>query len=84
MIETTDLTDEQSQRLDEAIGAYYEAIDRGVVPDRLEWQNRYPDLARELAEFFEDQSRLGRIVDTLEGSCSGGQTPRGPRRDGSA
>ncbi len=33
MSETTVLSEERSQQLDEAIGAYYEAIDCGEAPD---------------------------------------------------
>src|SRR5262249_26021785 len=48
VIETTVLNTGDSQGLDEAIGAFYEAVDRGETPDLIAWQDRYPELAREL------------------------------------
>jgi WD40 repeat protein/tRNA A-37 threonylcarbamoyl transferase component Bud32 len=75
VMETTILTDEEPKGLDEVIGAYYEAIDQGLAPDPIEWQNRFPDLARELAEFFEDQSRLRGIVTPLKQAVRGASSP---------
>jgi hypothetical protein len=76
MIEMTALNPGDSQGLDEAIGAYYEAVDRGEAPDPVVWRNRYPDLARELAEFFENQDCLGRVIVPLKEAVRGGNPAR--------
>jgi serine/threonine-protein kinase len=64
-MEATVLAHESSGNLDQVIGAYYEAVDRGETPDPEEWQKRYPAVAPALAEFFEDQARLRQIVTPL-------------------
>jgi protein kinase-like protein len=76
VIGTTVLPDEEPRGLDEVIGAYFKAVDRGEAPDPLEWQERYPVLTHELAEFFKDQARLGRIVTPLEQAVRSGENER--------
>jgi WD40 repeat protein/tRNA A-37 threonylcarbamoyl transferase component Bud32 len=71
VIESTILNVGELQGLDEAIGAYYEAVDRGEAPDPIAWQNRYPELAGELAEFFENLERIGQVVMPLKEAVRG-------------
>ena len=56
--------------------AYYEAVDRGVVPERQEWLKRFPDLRDELAEFFDDQDQLLQIVAPLKQAIHGEEPAR--------
>ena len=46
--------DTESTPLDEAIAAYLKEEESGGRPDREEWIRRYPQLAGELRDFFED------------------------------
>ncbi len=72
-------------RLDEAVAAYLEAVERGERPDRGAWLARYPDLAPELAEFIDDQNRVqgwtSPIRNVHSGVLPGG--PGNPRAGGS-
>jgi serine/threonine-protein kinase len=79
VIETTVLPAGEAQGLDEAIGAYYEAVDRGDAPDPIAWQHRYPELARELAEFFADQDRFGQVIAPLKEAAYSGSPARTER-----
>ena len=67
MSESTVPADENPSRFDAIIGAYHEAVDRGLSPDPLEWQVRHPGLALALAEFFEGQARLDRVISPSKG-----------------
>ena len=62
MTQTTVELDERRLRLDEVVGAYYEAVDRGSEPDLNDLQARHPDLAGELAEFLDDQRAFRRLI----------------------
>jgi tetratricopeptide (TPR) repeat protein len=57
--------EEREQRLDEIVTAYLKAIEQGQTPDRREWLERYPDLAAELEEFFDEQDRLEQLATPL-------------------
>src|SRR5262245_40456428 len=72
----TDL-DDRERRLDGAIAAYLQAVEAGDAPDRAEWLERYPDLAAELARYFESEDVLGSITGELDPG-----TPAGARRFG--
>ncbi len=50
---------EREQRLDELVTAYLQDLEAGREPDRQELLHRHPDLAADLAQFFEDQDALG-------------------------
>src|SRR4051794_25541561 len=71
--------EERQRRVDEAVGAYLEAVDAGSPPDPGEWLARRPDLRPELAEFLADQSRLDRLVAPLRASGIEGGATEGPR-----
>jgi tetratricopeptide (TPR) repeat protein/tRNA A-37 threonylcarbamoyl transferase component Bud32 len=62
---------ERCDRLDEAVTAYLEALENGLAPDRAVWLARYPDVARELAEFFADQDQLDILAAPLRKSGLG-------------
>jgi tetratricopeptide (TPR) repeat protein len=49
---------ERNDRLEEAVVAYFEAVESGHTPDRSQWAARYPELAAELAEFFASQDQV--------------------------
>src|SRR5262245_59315674 len=49
---------EREQRLQEALLAYFRAVDAGEHPLAAEYVTRYPDLAAELEAFFADQQEL--------------------------
>ena len=46
---------EREQKLNEAIAAYYEAVEAGSPPNRDEFLARYPDLAVDLASFLDNK-----------------------------
>ena len=71
--------DERGRRVDEAVGAYLEAVDHGNPPDPADWLARHPDLQPELAQFLADQSRLNRLVSPLRPPEIEGETTEGPR-----
>src|SRR3954469_16107624 len=49
---------DRADRIEEAVVAYFEAVESGQVPDRSQWATRYPELAAELAEFFANQDQV--------------------------
>src|SRR5262245_34821871 len=49
---------DRNDRLEEAVVAYFEAVERGHTPDRSQWVARYPELAAELAEFFANHDEV--------------------------
>jgi tetratricopeptide (TPR) repeat protein len=52
-------------QLDEILTAYLKSLDDGQTPDRAGLLARYPVLAAELAEFFDEQDRLDRWAEPL-------------------
>jgi WD40 repeat protein/serine/threonine protein kinase len=59
-----DTTDRES-RLDEVLGAYYDAVARGEPIDRRAWIDRHSDLAGDLAAFFAEEDRFDRMTAPL-------------------
>ena len=55
--DNSSLNDEQ-RKLDEVVAAYLQAQEAGAAPAPDEWLARYPDLASELAEFFDAQKGI--------------------------
>jgi tetratricopeptide (TPR) repeat protein len=49
---------DRNDRLEEAVVAYFEAVESGHTPDQSQWAARYPELATELAEFFASQDQV--------------------------
>src|SRR3954462_324005 len=49
---------DRNDRLEEAVVAYFEAVESGHTPDRSQWAARYPELAAELTEFFANQDQV--------------------------
>ncbi|HYT92139.1 MAG TPA: protein kinase, partial [Gemmataceae bacterium] len=66
MIEPIADADEREQRLDEAIAAYYEAIESGCPFDRAAFLARHPDLTEGLSVFLDDREAFER--------CAGGDS----------
>jgi tRNA A-37 threonylcarbamoyl transferase component Bud32 len=56
---------EREQRLDEVVTAYLQAVAAGQTPEPQTWLARYPELAAELAEFFNSQDQIQRLTAPL-------------------
>jgi tRNA A-37 threonylcarbamoyl transferase component Bud32 len=61
---------EREKRLNEVLAAYLEAAQAGQQVNQEEWLARHPDLAGELAEFFANQERVGRLAAPLRSAIS--------------
>jgi WD40 repeat protein len=54
----------RESRLDEAIAAYYQAVESGQVPDRDAFLSQYPELSTELKAFLDDKAAFERRAGT--------------------
>ena len=52
-------------QLDQLIHEYLQQVDKGRAPDRAAMIQQHPELADELAAFFEDQDRIARFAQQL-------------------
>ena len=55
----------RDQRLDEALAEYLLAAEAGRTPDRREFLARHPDLAGDLASFFNDEDCVRRMAGSM-------------------
>jgi serine/threonine-protein kinase len=56
---------ERDRRLDELVTAYLKAVEAGEKPNREEWLARHPDLASDLAAFFDAQDQMDRLAGSI-------------------
>src|SRR5215467_13075893 len=56
---------ERELRLDELITAYLKAMESGEKPNRGDWLARHPDLASDLAAFFDAQDQMDRLAGSI-------------------
>jgi WD40 repeat protein len=66
---------EQTNRLDEIIGNYLEAENRGDQPNRAEIIARHPDLAADLDAFFRDHDHMKELVAPIQNLSSEAPDP---------
>jgi serine/threonine protein kinase/formylglycine-generating enzyme required for sulfatase activity len=52
-------------RVNEAIAAYMQAIERGTKPDREKFLAEYADIAKELTSFFDNQAEFEKVAERL-------------------
>ena len=57
--------DRPTSRLDQLIHEYLQQVDEGKSPDRAAMLREHPDLADEMAGFFEDQDRIANFAQRL-------------------
>src|SRR5689334_16896504 len=62
---------EQERRRGEVLAAYFAAVEAGRGPTPQELIAQHPDLAHELAGYFADQERFGRLVAPLRPAAQG-------------
>ncbi len=65
---------DDADRLDAVIAAFLKACESGSQPDPAEWLKRYPDLAKELGDFFADRERFERWAKPVR--AAGSETTR--------
>src|SRR5437588_12958863 len=58
MVDTNSRHPDPEDQLDEAVLAYFEAVEAGQTADSAQWLSRYPELADELKEFFADEVKV--------------------------
>src|SRR5262249_23299861 len=56
---------ERERRVGQVLAEYFAAVDSGQAPDRQALLARHPELAAELAGYFEQQDRFRRLVEPL-------------------
>src|SRR6186997_1333678 len=66
-----------AERLDAAVAAYLEAVERGERPSREELLRSFGDIAGELTQFFADHDRMTRLAAPIKMSMSSTSRVRG-------
>src|SRR5262245_52532458 len=67
--------DSRERRLDEALGAYFEAVDAGHDPGLGALLGGHPDLAEDLISFFAEFDRFHRLAEPLRSATVTGTVP---------
>src|SRR5437763_16127929 len=65
---------ERERRVGQVLADYFAAVDSGRTPDRPALLARHPDLAAELAAYFEQQDRFARLVEPLQPAVAAAET----------
>src|SRR4051812_10857248 len=79
---TDNATPSGDERLHDVIAAYLQAVEAGQSPAREELLARHPDLAEELAVFFQQQDQFRRLA--AEVPLAGPLPPKDPPTVGTA
>src|SRR5262249_60554336 len=66
---------DRERRLDAVTAEYLRALGHGAPPDRAEILARHPDLAPELAGFFEDHEHIDRSAESLRRRLDRSEAP---------
>src|SRR5436190_15230073 len=61
---------ERERRLDDVVAEYLNGLAAGSAPDREALLTRHPDLAPDLASFFDDRDRLDRWTRPLRSGAA--------------
>jgi WD40 repeat protein len=69
---------ERERRLDEVLGRYFEALETGPGPEPEEFLARFPDLAAELRDYFQDEEWASRWTVPLRSVTQALRSPPGP------
>jgi eukaryotic-like serine/threonine-protein kinase len=69
---------ERELRFQEAIASYLEGLEGGRAEDLPALLQRYPDLAEEIAAFFDNQERIAHLLPSLAGNAAAGSGPPPP------
>src|SRR5262245_22593143 len=67
-------SNEQRRRVADVLAEYYAAVEAGEAPDQQAVMAQHPDLAAELAEYFEAQDRFARLVEPVRSVVVGAET----------
>src|SRR4051812_2629330 len=62
-------------RVATAVAFYHQALEAGHRVDPREWLDRYPELADDLAEYFEAEKQFDHLAWPLRLAASGGPDP---------
>jgi len=74
------MTNERENGLQEVLVAYLEAAERGRAPELSELQRQHPELATQLAEFFDNRAQLDRLAAPLRSAVAAAQAEAAARR----
>src|SRR3954453_1609316 len=69
-----DDSSERERHVADALADYFAAVESGEGPDRQAVLAAHPELAAELAEYFEQQDRFARLVEPLRPVAAGADT----------